>query len=162
MPHIPQPLSLKSKSHNLQGASEPRFRIKDIIHGVSFYFKNICKFNQIRYPKRSLFRVISQKNDTIGYATLIAPVISSKIKPGIFISLLFVHVKVHCAENLHYYACDHCNCSVMGCPLVKPTRLSKVGKRTCQKHQPSEAMACIWCSCSCPPESCVVFSSKRC
>ena len=162
MPHIPQPPSLKSKSCILWVAPEPKFGIKDLIRGVKFYSKNICRFNQIRYPKRSLFRVISQKNDTIGYATLIAPVISSKIKPGIFISLLFVHVKVHCAENLHYYARDRYNCSITGCPPVKLTWLYKVGKRSCQKHQPSEAMAFIWCSCSCPPESCVVISSKRC
>ena len=43
-----------------------------------FIPKNIYRFNQIRYPNRSLFRGESQKNDTIGYATLIAPVISSK------------------------------------------------------------------------------------
>ena len=62
--------------------------------------------------KKSLFRVISQKIDTIGYATVIAPVISSKIKPRMFISLLCVHVGIHCAENPHYYTRDCCNCSV--------------------------------------------------
>ena len=77
-----------------------------------FIIKNICRFNQIRYPKRSLFRAKSQKNDTIGYATLIAPVISSKIKPGIFISLLCVHVGIHCAENPHYDTHDCCVCSI--------------------------------------------------
>ena len=51
-------------------------RIKDV--ASDFIPKNIYRFNQIRYPNRSLFRVESQKNDTIGYATLIAPVISSK------------------------------------------------------------------------------------
>ena len=45
-----------------------------------FIPKNICRFNQIRYLKRPLFGVESRKNDAIGYATLIAPVISSKIK----------------------------------------------------------------------------------
>ena len=159
--HISHSPSLKSKSRILWVAPESRFRIKDIIHGVAFYFKNICKFNQIRYPKRSLFRVISQKNDTIGYATLIAPVISSKIKPGIFIFLLYTHMGIHCMENLHYYTRDRCDCSIMGCPLVKTTRLYKVGERPCKKHQLSESMACIWCSCSCPPESYVVFSSER-
>ena len=29
----------------------------------------------------------------IGYATLIAPVISSKLKPGMFISLMCIHVE---------------------------------------------------------------------
>ena len=119
MPHIPQPPSLKSKSRILWEAPEPRFGIKDLICGVKFCSKNICRFNQIRYPKRSLFQVISQKNDSIGYATLIAPVIFSKIKPKIFICLLFIHVKMHCAENLHYCTRDRCNCSVTGCPPVK-------------------------------------------
>ena len=119
MPHILQPLSLKSKSRILWVAPEPRFGIKDLIHGIKFYSKNIYTFNQIRYPKRSLFRIISQKNYTIGYATLIAPVIFSKIKPKIFICLLFIHVKIYYAENLHYCTRDRCNCSVTGCPPVK-------------------------------------------
>ena len=123
MPYIPQPSSLKSKSRILWVAPKPRFGIKDLIRGVKFYSKNICRFNQIRYLEKSLFRVVSQKNDTNGYATLIAPAISSKIKPGIFISLLCIHVKVHCAENLHYYARDRYNCSITGCPPVKLTRL---------------------------------------
>ena len=49
-----------------------------------FISKNIYRFNQIRYPKRPLFQVESQKNDTIGYATLIAPEITSGIKPGMY------------------------------------------------------------------------------
>ena len=114
MPHIPQPPSLKSKPRILWVAPEPRFGIKDLIRDIRFYSKNICKLNQIRYPKRSLFWEISQKNDMIGYATLIAPVISSKIKPGVFISLLCTHMGLHCAENLHYYTRDCCICSVHG------------------------------------------------
>jgi len=162
MPHIPQPPSLKSKSRVLWVAPELKFGIKDLIRGVKFYSKNICRFNQIRYPKRSFFRVISQKNDTIGYATLIAPVISSKIKPEMFIYLLYTHMEIHCVENLHYYTRDCCDCSVTRYPPVKPMWLYKVGERPCQNHHLSEAMACIWCSCSRPPKSCVVFSSKRC
>ena len=34
----------------------------------------------------------SQKNDSIGYATLIAPEISSEIKPMMYISLLCAHM----------------------------------------------------------------------
>ena len=47
--------------------------------------------------KRSLFQVMSQKNDTIRYTTLITLVMSSKIKPGMFISLLCIHMEIHCA-----------------------------------------------------------------
>ena len=65
-----------------------------------FILQNICRFNQIRYPKRPLFRVKSQKNDSIGYATLIAPEISSEIKLEIF--YLFnvrSHGTVLCGES---------------------------------------------------------------
>ena len=34
----------------------------------------------------------------IRYTTLIAPVISLRIKPEMFISLLCIHVKIHCAR----------------------------------------------------------------
>ena len=64
--------------------------------------------------KDLFFRKISQKNDKIGYATLIAPVISSKIKPGMFVSLLCAHMGIHYAENLHYYTLDCCLYSVHG------------------------------------------------
>ena len=118
MPHIPQPPSLKSKSRVLWVAPELKFGIKDLIRGVKFYSKNICMLNQIRYPKRPLFQVKSQKNDTIGYATLIAPEISSEIKLGMYISLLCAHMGLVLYENLHYYARECCHCSVTGCPPV--------------------------------------------
>ena len=62
----------------------------------------------------------------IGYATLIAPKITSEIKPGMYGSLLFAHVGFYYMENLHYciLECIH-ECvrecflySVTGCPLV--------------------------------------------
>ena len=34
----------------------------------------------------------SQKNDTIGYTTLIAPEITSEINPGMYSSLLYAHM----------------------------------------------------------------------
>ena len=49
-----------------------------------FILQIICRIHQIRYPKRPFFRVKYQKNDTIGYATLIAPEITSGIKPGMY------------------------------------------------------------------------------
>ena len=36
------------------------------------------------------------KNDKIRYTTLITLVMSSKIKPGMFISLLCIHMVIHC------------------------------------------------------------------
>ena len=92
-----------------------------------FTLQIICRIHQIRYSKRPLFRVTSLKNDTIGYATLIAPVISSKIKPGIFISLLYAHMGIHCVENLYYYTHKCCHCSVTGYPPVKPHAAIKGG-----------------------------------
>ena len=61
-----------------------------------FILQIIWRIHQIRYPKRPLFRVESQKNDTIGYATLIAPEITLGIKPGMygFYSLLTWDVTV--------------------------------------------------------------------
>ena len=49
-----------------------------------FILQIICRIHQIRNPKRPLFRVKIPKNDTIGYATLIAPEITSGIKPGMY------------------------------------------------------------------------------
>ena len=49
-----------------------------------FILQITCRFHQIRYLKRPLFRVKSQKNDAIGYATLIAPEITLGIKPGMY------------------------------------------------------------------------------
>ena len=69
-----------------------------------------------------LFRVKSQKNDAIEYATLIAPEITSEIKPRMYDSLLYAHVGFYYMENMHYYVlecvreCYHC--SVTGCPPV--------------------------------------------
>ena len=56
-----------------------------------FILQIICRIHQIRNPKRPLFRVKSQKNDTIGSATLIAPEITSGIKPGMYGSLFNAH-----------------------------------------------------------------------
>ena len=137
MPHIPQPSSLKSKSRILWVAPEPRFGIKDLIRGVKFYSKNICRFNQIRYPKRSFFRVISQKNDTIGFATLIAPEIISGIKPGMYGSLFSAHVGCYYLENycvldctresLHEYCHECMCCRVTSSPSVSPLVAIKGG-----------------------------------
>jgi len=49
-----------------------------------FILQIICRIHQIRNPKKPLFRVKSQKNDTIGYVTLFAPEITSGIKPGMY------------------------------------------------------------------------------
>ena len=38
----------------------------------------------------------------IGYATLIAPEITSEIKPGMYGSLLYAHVGCYCMENMYY------------------------------------------------------------
>ena len=62
----------------------------------------ICRIHQIRNPKRPLLRVKSQKNDTIGSATLIAPEITLGIKPGMYGCLFNAHVGRYCLENLHY------------------------------------------------------------
>ena len=89
---------------------------------LDFILQNICRIHQIQYPKRPLFQVKSQKNDTIGYATLIAPEITSEIKPGMYGSLLYAHMGRYCMENLHYCILEcvreFCNCSVTGCPPV--------------------------------------------
>ena len=71
-----------------------------------FILQIICRIHQIRNPKRSLFRVKSQKNDTIGYATLIAPKIISGIKLRMYGSLFSAHVGRYCLENLHYCIFD--------------------------------------------------------
>ena len=64
-----------------------------------FILQIICRIHQIRNPKRPLFRVKSQKNNTIGYATLIAPEITSGIKPRMYGSVFSAHVGRYCLEN---------------------------------------------------------------
>ena len=74
----------------------------------------------------------SQKNDTIGYTTLIAPKITSEIKPGMYDSLLYAHVGCYYMENLHYCVleCVHkcCNCSITGYPPAKSLVAIKGGR----------------------------------
>ena len=73
---------------------------------LDFILQIICRIHQIRNPKRPLFRVKSQKNDTIGSATLIAPEIILGIKPGMYGSLFSAHVRRYYLENLHYCSFD--------------------------------------------------------
>ena len=50
-----------------------------------------------------------------------------------------------------------------GFPFSKlPCGYKRQGRDLCQKHQSVAAMAYPWCSCSRPPEICVVLSSERC
>ena len=57
--------------------------------------------------RKDLFSGIkSQKNDTIGYATLIASEITSEIKPEMYGSLLCAHMGRYYLENLHYCIFD--------------------------------------------------------
>ena len=51
---------------------------------LDFTLLIICRIHHIRNLKRPLFWVKSQKNETIGSATLIAPEITSGIKPGMY------------------------------------------------------------------------------
>ena len=139
-----------------------------------FILKNICRIHQIRNPKRPLFRVKSQKNDTIGSATLIAPEIISGIKPGMYGSLFSAHVGRYCLENLYYCifdcVCECCHEFIREtCTVGSRVLLSKPlcgyksqGRGLCQKHQSVATMTFPWCSCSRPPEICVVHSNKRC
>ena len=64
-----------------------------------FTLQIICRIHQIRYSKRSLFGAKSQTNDAIGYATLIAPEITSGIKPRMYGSVFSAHVGRYCLEN---------------------------------------------------------------
>ena len=136
-----------------------------------FILQNICRIHQIRYPKRPFFRVKSQKNDAIEYATLIVPKITSDITPEIYGSLLCAHVGHYRMENLHYCTLEcvrecvreYCHCSVTDCPLVVSlVAIKGGGEAFARSTNVLEVMACIWCSCSRPPEVCVVLFNKRC
>ena len=139
-----------------------------------FILQNIYRIHQIRYPKRPLFQVKSKKNDTIGSATLIAPEIISGIKPGMYGFLFSAHMRRCCLENLHYCnfdcvreCCHECvrkTCTVDSWGLLsKPLcGCKRQGRDLCQKHQSVAAMGYPWCSCSRPPEICIIRSSKRC
>ena len=109
--HISQsPPSLKSKSLLLRVAPEQRFGIKDLRRGIRFYSSEYLQDSSDPVSKKTSFSgKKSQKNDTIGSATLIAPKITSGIKPGMYSSLFSAHVGRYCLENLHYCVFD-CIC----------------------------------------------------
>ena len=148
----------------LQVAPELIFGIKDLRRGIKFYSSEYLQDSSDPVSEKTSFLgKKSQKNDSIRYATLIAPEISSEIKPGMYILLLYAHMGLYCIENLHYCICECCHCNFTCHPPVRSLVAIKRWLRgLCQKHQRSEAMACVWCSCSRPPEICVVLFTKRC
>ena len=146
MLHIPQPPSLKSKSCILQVAPEQRFGIKDLRRGIRFYSSEYLQDSLDPVSEKTSFSgKKSQKNYSIGYATLIAPEISSEIKPGMYISLLFAHVGLYYVENLYYCDRECCHCGFMCSPPAGSLCGYKRWVRSCcQKHRCSEAMDCFW------------------
>src|SRR6185369_3206973 len=95
-----------------------------------FILQIICRIHQIRNPKRPLFRVKSQKNYTIGSATLIAPEITSGIKLRIYGTLFSAHVGRYSLENLRYCnfdcVCECCHeCIREMCTIDSRVLLSK-------------------------------------
>ena len=140
----------------------------------NFILLIICRIHQIWNPKRPLFRVKSQKNDIIGSATLIAPKITSRIKPGMYGPLFSAHVGHYCLENLYYCifdcvreCCHECvrETYTVGSRVLlsKPLCGYKRQRRGfCQKHQSVATMAFPWCSYPRPAQVCVVLSSERC
>ena len=143
---------------------------------LDFILQIICKIHQIRNPKRPLFRVKSQKNDTIGSATLIAPEITSGIKSGMygFYSVLTWDVTIwriiaSLTAHVNRSMNTAMNASVKrallrhGFSFSKPLCGYKRWERgLCQKHQSVADMIYPWCSCSLPPDFYVVPSNERC
>ena len=85
--------------------------------------------------------------------------------------LMCAHVGRYCMENLHYcilecvheYVRECYHCSITGCPLVVSlVAIKGGGEAFARSSNVLEVMACIWCSCSRPPEVCVALSNKRC
>ena len=81
------------------------------------------------------------------------------------------HMGRYCMENMHYCTleCVHecvrecCHCSFMGCPPVRSLAAVKGGREAFARNTNIlAAMVYPWCSCSRPPEVCVVLSSKGC
>ena len=108
---------------------------------VSMLYRWVFRFYSSEYlqdssdmvsEKTSFLGKKSQKNNTIGYATLIAPEITSEIKPGMYGSLLYAHVGRYCMENLHYFILEYVhecyNCSVTGCPPIQSLVAIKGGR----------------------------------
>ena len=125
--YIPQPPSLKSKSVILRVAPEQRFGIKDLIRGIIFYSSEYLQDSSDPVSKKKSFSgKKSQKNDTIGSATLIAPEIISGIKPGMYGSLFSAHMRHYCLENLHYCNFDYVRECCHECVLEMCTVDSRV------------------------------------
>ena len=80
----------------LRVAPELIFGIKDLRCGIRFYSLEYLQDLSDPVSKKS------QKNDANGYATLIAPEITSEIKSGMYGSLLCAHMGRYCMKNLHY------------------------------------------------------------
>ena len=139
MPLSSSPRALNQNPLLLRVAPEHRFGIKDLSRGSRFYPSDYLQDSSDSVSEKASFSgKKSQKNDTIGYATLIAPEITSEIKPGMSGSLLCAHVGCYCIENLHYcilecvHECVHecCYCSVTGCPPVRSLVAIKGGRET--------------------------------
>jgi hypothetical protein len=77
----------------LRVAPERRYGIKDLRRGIRFYPSNYLQDSSDPKSEKTSFRVKSQKNDTIGSTTLIAPEITSGIKPGMHGSIFSAHEK---------------------------------------------------------------------
>ena len=137
------------------------------------FFRLFTGFIRSGIRKDLFFRVKSQKNDTIGYATLITPKMTLGIKPGMYGSLLSAHERHYCLENLHYCifdciseCCHECireTCTVDSRGLLSkpPCDYERQGRGFCQKHQSVATMAFSWCSYPHPPQVCVVLSGER-
>ena len=66
-------------------------------------------------------------------------------------------------ESLHECIRECMHCRVMGSPSVSlPAAIKGEGEAFARTTNCLAAMAYPWCSCSRPPEVCVVLSSKRC
>ena len=117
----------------LRVAPELIFGIKDLRCGIRFYSSEYLQDSSDPVSEKTSFSgKKSQKNDANGYTTLIAPEITSEIKPRMYGSLLCAHMGCYCIENLHYCILECirecCHCSVTGCPPVMSLVAIKGGR----------------------------------
>ena len=104
----------------LRVAPELIFEIKDLRRGIRFYYLEYLQDSSDPVSEKTSFSGKNPKNDTNGYATLIAPEITSEIKLGMYGSLLCAHMGCCYMENLHYCTLESVSAVTVASWVVLP------------------------------------------
>ena len=169
----------KIKSLLLRVALEHRFGIKDLRRGIRFYPSDYLEDSSDPETEKTSFlgKIPEKWYNWIRHTNCTRNNFRNKTRDvRLFIqcsrgSLLFgesalLHLWLHLwmpPWTLPWMRPWNMHCWITGSPSVSPLAAIKgEGEAFARTKNCLAAMAYPWCSCSRPPEVCVVFSSKRC